>query len=115
MKIQLTEDYIRWRINETELAQLLTQQTIILAPAGGTLVLSMQLSLQESDEAACEVLADCWRLRLPRAAVENYAITLPNREGLALTARLQTQLVLPIVFEVDVRDSVRLGRRPIRN
>ncbi|KZC42302.1 UNVERIFIED_ORG: hypothetical protein RHOFW104R5_12640 [Rhodanobacter sp. FW104-R5] len=50
---------------------------------------------------------DAWKFTLPAASVEAYVQRLPCREGLDFTLPVAAGVVLQLIFEVDIRDSVR--------
>ncbi|WP_130618411.1 DUF7009 family protein [Dyella amyloliquefaciens] len=112
MKLQIEGQSLRVRIGEAELTQLL---------AGGTVeshtrfaqafAMGCALRLGGSIDAGLSGRADAWLIELPEAAVRAHAARLPTREG--LTFNLPTGSgddVLELLFDVDVRDSVRQRR-----
>ncbi|RAO77728.1 DUF7009 family protein [Dyella jiangningensis] len=112
MKLQIEGQSLRVRIGEAELAQLLAggavQSQTRLASA---FTMECALRLVEDDEARLSGRADAWLIELPGNAVREHAARLPTREG--LTFVLPTgdgDDALELLFDVDVRDSVRQRR-----
>ncbi len=103
MKLQISGQALRFRIDETELAALLSGAEVVNRTVLGDATQFVQALQLVADEAAA---LDCtdgqWRLRLPRAGVEAYAARLPCRDGLDFRFG-----PLQATFEVDVRDSAR--------
>lgn len=117
MKLQLQPGSLRLRVAETELAQLLQGRPLRLDLVHGAatlLVLDVRLhDAPRADGARCELRVDdaCrWRLMLPASAIAAYARTLPRRDALVLESLPQDEAgpALAVLFEVDVRDSVRV-------
>lgn len=117
MKLQLQPGSLRLRVNEDELARLLQNQPLRLELVDGGLPLfCLDVRLHEVPNAgrvAYELHVDDprhWRLTLPVPAIAGYARTLPRRDALVLEPQQQddTGAVLSVLFEVDVRDSVRV-------
>lgn len=106
MKLQIEDQKLRVRIGEDELARLLeglaVQCHAELAPA---LALTCTLSLHDG-QARVGGLMGAWQITLPHADVRDLAARLPSRDG--LTYRLSAgERALELLFDVDVRDSVR--------
>jgi hypothetical protein len=105
VKLQLQSGSLRVRVDEAELAQLL---------AGGQLALSLgdpaaplfRLQLELADGLHFEGGRD-WRLSLPRAEVESYRDTLPNKAARRFLIDGEANPPLALDFEVDVRDSLQ--------
>lgn len=115
MKLQIAPDHLRVRIDEAELAKLEAGATLRLAPVvAGCTLLDAVVRLGEG--FAFTARAGVWSLRLDRARLDAYVVTLPRRESLSFDIVDGPRLD----FAVDVRDSVRLrgarrraGPRPI--
>lgn len=108
MKLQIQEQTLRFRIDESELATLLNENVLVSTlrlPNGESFVQS--LSLVMSEIPALEILALNWYLNLPRTIVETYVERLPCRDGLTFALGNADNLPLTVQFEVDVRDSVK--------
>lgn len=111
-KLQLAGQSLRFRLDENALARLLAGDTLsdcTLLDAGTRFTRS--LCLDDSNEARLQIDGSDWRLHLPGAAVRAYVARLPCREGLAFTLAPAPGCTLDICFEVDVRDSRRVGRK----
>lgn len=106
MKVQLQGQALRLRIDEAELARLLCGGTLCdetCWPDGR--VEQRQLMLAERygwwrDKAG-------WCVALADAAVRDFAARLPSRDGLRLELPVPSGMVLQLLFDVDVRDSMR--------
>lgn len=108
MKLQIQEQTLRFRIDESELATLLSEEVLVNTlrlPNGESFVHS--LSLVMTERPSLETLALNWRLNLPKAMVEAYVERLPCREALTFTLGNAENQPLTVQFEVDVRDSVK--------
>lgn len=106
MRVQLQEQALRLRIDEAELATLLaggTVENITRWPDGRDerqqLALAAQHGWQRGDHG--------WRIGLADAAVRELAARLPSRDGLSFELVAPGGGALQILFDVDVRDSVR--------
>jgi len=112
MKLQIEGQSLRVRIGEAELAQLLAGHAVE-SHTHLALGLSMgcALRLVAGNVAQLSGRADAWQIDLPGSAVREHAARLPTREG--LTFVLPTghgDDTLELLFDVDVRDSVRQRR-----
>ncbi|MDE2154399.1 MAG: hypothetical protein KGJ32_00675 [Xanthomonadaceae bacterium] len=113
MKLQIDGQRLRVRIDEDELASLLAGGMLeVRTQFASVFAIRCALRLTTGDDAALEGSADAWRLDLPDTAVRAHAARLPTREGLrfALPGKGDSD-TLELLFDVDVRDSVR-RRRP---
>lgn len=113
MKLQIEGQHLRVRIGEEELARLLAGEPIDahthLAPG---LDIGCRLALHGGDAARMGGQPGDWRIDLPDAAVRGLAARLPSRDGLSFPLPTgQPDGTLTLLFDVDVRDSVR-QRRP---
>ncbi|MFC4761956.1 hypothetical protein [Dyella koreensis] len=109
MKIQLQEQTLRLRIDEAELAQLLAGTSVSNQthwPDGR--VEHHQLTL--GGRAGWQRDGDGWRVTLSDTEVRAFAARLPSRDGLSLTLPVPGAEPLQLLFDVDVRDSVRHRR-----
>lgn len=105
MKVQLQGQTLRFRIDEAELVVLqaggvVENRTCI---PGECLTQSVVLT-----DSPAPTLEHGVRLQLPRSLLDTYVARLPCRDGLTIRLPLPAdQEPLEIVFDVDVRDSVR--------
>ncbi|WP_114238332.1 hypothetical protein [Dyella sp. C9] len=111
MKLQIEGQHLRVRIGEEELAQLLAGEAIASRTRfGRAFALACTLRLGAGVEVSGS--AGDWQVVLPDAAVREHATRLPTREGLGFRlAGEGGKDELELLFDVDVRDSVR-QRRP---
>jgi hypothetical protein len=112
MKWQIDGQKLRLRIDEDELAILLAGGMLETRTQFATaFALRGALRLTPGADAALSGAADAWRIDLPDAAVRGHAARLPTREGLrfALPGKDDGD-TLELLFDVDVRDSVRRRR-----
>ncbi|GAB3000459.1 hypothetical protein GCM10010960_00520 [Arenimonas maotaiensis] len=108
MKLQIQEQNLRFRIDENELATLLSEELLVNTlqlPNGEQFMQSLRLII--ADSAALETTALTWCLILPKAIVEAYVERLPCRDALTFALGDTGNLPLTVQFEVDVRDSVK--------
>ena len=109
MKLQIEAQHLRIRIDEDELARLLAGNVI----AGHTqfakaFMMHFTLRLQHEIEPVLAGYTDAWQIGLPEAAVREHAARLPTREGLRYLLPCEQGVdALELLFDVDVRDSVR--------
>jgi hypothetical protein len=109
MKVQLQGQALRLRIDEAELASLLTGGTAenaIRWPDGRDERQQLALAAQHGWRRN----NDGWRMDLADAAVRELAARLPSRDGLSFELALPSGGTLEVLFDVDVRDSVRQRR-----
>jgi hypothetical protein len=106
MKVQQQGQTLRLRIDEAELATLLAGGTVENAthwPDGRNecqqLALAAQHGWQRVDVG--------WRIELAESAVRELAARLPSRDGLSFELAAPSGSALAVLFDVDVRDSVR--------
>jgi len=109
MRVQLQGQMLRLRIDEAELAILLAGGTVENAtcwPDGRDeqqrLALAAQYGWRRGDGG--------WRIELADAAVRELAARLPSRDGLSFELAVSEGRALEVLFDVDVRDSVRQRR-----
>lgn len=109
MRVQQQQQSLRLRIDEAELAALLAGGTTgneTRWPDGHAerhqLVLAAQHGWQRS--------SDGWRVALVEADVRELAARLPSRDGLQFELVVPGGATLNVLFDVDVRDSVRQRR-----
>lgn len=106
MRVQLQEQSLRLRIDEAELAALLAGGTVENTtrwPDGRDERQQLALAAQHGWERS----GDGWRINLADAAVRELAARLPSRDGLSFELAVPGGGALQILFDVDVRDSVR--------
>lgn len=113
MKLQIEGQKLRVRIDEDELASLLDGHPLRSKTRfADAFSMQVELSLGGGDGASLSGQADAWRIALPAAAVREHAARLPTREGLRYVVQERVDgVALELLFDVDVRDSVR-RRRP---
>ncbi|HET6552698.1 MAG TPA: hypothetical protein VFG49_04095 [Dyella sp.] len=112
MKLQIEGQSLRVRIGERELAQLLAGQSVDLRTLfAQAFAISCSLRLGPHGDARFSGTPDAWLIELPDGAVREHASRLPTREGLTFALpTMQDDEPLQLLFDVDVRDSVRQRR-----
>lgn len=114
MKLQINGQQLRLRIDEDELGQLRGGSTLSgITYLPGASVFEWLMQFHGGDGAELSVDDGRWRIALPIAAVDAYVERLPCKEGLDFALPTVGGKTLDLVFEVDVRDSVR--RRGVRS
>lgn len=108
MKLQIEGQSLRVRVNEDELALLLTERSV----KGFTrftreMTLTCTLSAVPAAAARFSGQADAWTIDLPLDDVKAHAERLPTRDGLLFELESGEGDPLQLTFDVDVRDSVR--------
>ncbi len=114
MKLQIQAQHLRVRVDEDELAQLLAGETVMGTTLFGE-AFSMKYALRLVAQPQAELggTSDAWELILPEMPVREHAARLPTREGLRFLMPTGTDSdPLELLFDVDVRDSVRRRREP---
>lgn len=109
MRVQLHGQTLRLRIDEAELAVLLAGDRVENAtrwPDGRNQHQRLMLAVQ----ASWQRLDDGWCLTLVEADVRALAARLPSRDGLSFALDTPGGGVLDVLFDVDVRDSLRQRR-----
>lgn len=109
MKVQLQEQSLRLRIDEAELSRLLDGSPVdnqTRWPDGRTE--RQQVALGRGPGWQRD--GDGWRLMLDEAQVRDFAQRLPSRDGLSMHLPVPGDEALQVLFDVDVRDSVRHRR-----
>ncbi len=114
MKLQIEAQKLRVRIDEDELARLLDGHALRSESRfADAFSMQVELGLGGNEVASLSGQADAWRIVLPEVAVREHAARLPTREGLRYVVQGQVDgVALELLFDVDVRDSVR-RRRPL--
>ncbi|AIF48622.1 hypothetical protein [Dyella japonica] len=111
MKLQIEGQSLRVRIVEDELAALLSGQPVV-ARTRFTHTLSWSCTLRTVAGAVARFSGapDAWSIDVPEASVRAHAATLPTREGLTFVLESGAGEPLELLFDIDVRDSVRHRR-----
>jgi hypothetical protein len=105
MRIQLQEQSLRLRVDEDEFKTLLEGHVLDAATHVGR-AFRLAFRLVPGDVAAIEGAADACTITLPRHEIAALAARLPSRDGLSFDID-----GLTVLFDVDVRDSVRRRRQ----
>ena len=110
MKVQLQGQQMRLRVDEDELAELLDGNEVFDATVVDE-AFAMRRGLVLGDDVGASLLGDAesWRIALPHSDVRALAARLPSRDGLRFTLPGSAE-PLELLFDVDVRDSVRRRR-----
>jgi hypothetical protein len=106
MRVQLEGQTLRLRVDEAELARLLSggfAENCTLLPDGRTEVQRIRLA----DTLAWRREDAIWNIDIPQADVRALSDRLPSRDGLRFDLRGSTVHTLEVLFDVDVRDSAR--------
>lgn len=104
MKLQLQDNSLRLRVDEDELAVLLSGEAIAVRTAfGDAFALAGSVTVCDTTQASIEGSSHAYRMRIPGADVRALALRLPSRDGLIFPLAGGGELR----FDVDVRDSVR--------
>ena len=113
MKLQIEGQHLRVRISEQELAQLLAGQAIEVGTQfADAFSIAYALELVPGETASLSGSPAAWRIAIPEAEVRRHAALLPTREGLEFALPGPAgQDGLQLLFDVDVRDSVRQRRK----
>lgn len=113
MKLQIEGQNLRVRIGEEELARLLEGEAIVARTAfARAFAMRCTIRLGPDDVAHVAGQSDDWQIEIPEVAVREHAQRLPTREGLSFVlAGPNEGEALELLFDVDVRDSVRQRRR----
>jgi hypothetical protein len=113
VKLQIEAQSLRVRIGEEELSRLLAGEPLVSRTRfTSSLSLSCTLKAVASEAARFSGQPDAWSIDLPQALVRTHAASLPTREGLTFQLESGEGDPLELLFDVDVRDSVRHRRAP---
>ena len=116
MKLQLQGQRVRLRVDEAELARLLSGETVVNRTLLGASSEFSQWLVLAAGSGAGEAAKNVpslvmrdgnWHVALPRSAVEAYAGQLPCRHALGFELDLGGAEMVGVDFEVDVRDSLK--------
>ncbi|MEO8804001.1 MAG: hypothetical protein ABI304_01250 [Rudaea sp.] len=108
MKLQISNQQWRLRIDEAELQRVRDGHgAVSVSVLPDSSELRIVLELAHTTDASVERVGDTWTFILPAADVDAYVQRLPCRDGMNFSFPVRTDFVLQLVFEVDVRDSVR--------
>lgn len=111
MKLQIEGQSLRVRINEEELARLLAGESVDARTRFATaFTMTCTLRLCAGEPARFSGQPGAWLVEIPEAAVRDHAARLPTREGLSFVLPGDEGEALELLFDVDVRDSVRHRR-----
>ena len=105
MRIQLQEQSLRLRVDEDEFKALLEGSVIDATTEVGR-AFRLSFKLVPGDVATIEGTATACTITLPRQDIAALASRLPSRDGLSFDID-----GLAVLFDVDVRDSVRRRRQ----
>jgi len=105
MRIQLQEQSLRLRVDEDEFKALLEGNALDAATVMGR-AFRLGFRLAPGDVAAIEGTAAACTITLPRQNIAELAPRLPSRDGLSFDID-----GVAVLFDVDVRDSVRRRRQ----
>jgi hypothetical protein len=113
MKLQIEGQSLRVRIGEDELARLMAGESITARTRfAQAFAMTCTLRLGAGDGARLAGLSEAWSIEVPEAEVREHALRLPTREGLKfILAGAEDGDALELLFDVDVRDSVRQRRK----
>jgi hypothetical protein len=112
MKLQIEGQKLRIRVDEDDLARLLAGETVeTRTEFADAFAISFAVCTTQDDDATFFGQAEAWQIGLPEAALRKHAARLPTREGLRyLLAGKGIEDSLELLFDVDVRDSVKHRR-----
>lgn len=112
MKLQIEGQHLRVRIDEEELARLLAGHPVeTVTQFADVFAIRYSLELISADTANLSGSPAAWRIAVPSAQVREHAAKLPTREGLQFALPgAHEEDSLRLLFDVDVRDSVRRRR-----
>ena len=112
MKFQIEGQKLRVRIDEEELARLLAGEALKTRTGfADAFAIDFAVRATQGNGATFLGQVDAWQIGLPDAALREHAARLPTREGLSYTlAGKDAGDTLQLLFDVDVRDSVRHRR-----
>jgi hypothetical protein len=109
MKLQIENQRLRIRIDEDELALLLSGEAIEAnTHFADAFAIDYVLATTADNRASVTGHVDGWKISLPHGDMQALAARLPTREGLNYTLEAkQEKHALELLFDVDVRDSAR--------
>lgn len=111
MRVQLENDTVRVRIDEDELAELLGNIALLGSTAFGKAFV-MRYSVDATDGGSCTLEGNAheWRLKVPMTELFALQSRLPSKDGLVFDIPGHDTVATTVLFDVDVKDSVRRRR-----
>lgn len=112
MKVQIEGQKLRVRIDEAELTQLLDGNPLRSETRFAD-AFSIQVTISAGVEEVASLTGDAsaWSIVIPATELRRHARQLPSRDGLHFSLPGPTEAAaLELLFDVDVRDSVRRRR-----
>lgn len=108
MRVQLENDTIRVRINEDELIELLDNVALLGSTAFGK-AFTMRYAIDATERDACVLAGTAheWRLEVPRVQLLALRERLPSKDGLVFDIPGLNTAATKVLFDVDVKDSLR--------
>lgn len=106
MRVQMEGQTLRLRVDEAELARLLSggfAENCTLLPDGRAEIQRIRLA----DALAWQREDSIWNIDIPETDVRALSDRLPSRDGLRFDFRGSAAHPLEVLFDVDVRDSAR--------
>lgn len=106
MRVQMEGQTLRLRVDETELARLLSggfAENRTLLPDGRTEIQRVRVA----DALAWRREEAIWNIDIPESDVRTLSDRLPSRDGLRFDFHASATHSLEVLFDVDVRDSTR--------
>lgn len=112
MKLQIEGQKLRVRVDEDELARLLVGEAVeTTTQFADAFAIRFAVRATPGLDATLSGRAEAWQIGLPVTALREQAGRLPTREGLRYAlACTASAASLDLLFDVDVRDSVRRRR-----
>ncbi|MEP7184646.1 MAG: hypothetical protein ABI767_02310 [Rhodanobacter sp.] len=112
MKLQIEAQKLRVRIDEDELSTLLGGRVLhCVTHFANAFSIRVAIQAGASEAATFTGEAEAWRIVLPETELRQHAARLPSRDGLRYTLPGPVKVAtLELLFDVDVRDSVRRRR-----
>ncbi|URX64414.1 hypothetical protein KR767_10365 [Luteibacter anthropi] len=108
MRVQLEDDTIRVRIDEDELAELLDDVALLGSTAFGK-AFTMRYAIDATGRDTCVLdgTAHEWTLEIPRVQLLALKERLPSKDGLVFDIPGLDTVATKVLFDVDVKDSLR--------
>lgn len=103
MNLRISEGYLRFRITREEMDILMREGRVSFVLRLGAQVTEYAVTLADSTQPLqLDAGSHSWKLLVDRAALQNFAASLPSREGMEQEMTLEG-VPLTLALEVDVK------------
>lgn len=103
MNLRISNSQLRFRINNSELEQLIAGQTVTMLFNHGNGIMEYVVKAENQETPIIFKAAnDSWQFCVDRSGLQNLATSLPSRDGIEHETNINGN-AMTLVLEVDVR------------